>query len=121
MRDLAPAPGGVLRDSPGERTRCYGGAPAKEMDSRHTPKLDRGAFTPPTVEVEQSAEPLSSLDPAARICRGLCGLDQYVPRPLVVPLEPIVLHEFIHRLSQVRLSQWNDPAVCRNLPDAVHA
>ena len=44
-----------------------------------------------------------------RVRRDLRALDQYVPAPLVVPLEPIVLHEFMHRPSQVRLAQWNDP------------
>jgi hypothetical protein len=61
------------------------------------------------VEVEQYAEPFASLDPAVRVRRGLRALDQYVPEPLVVPLEPIVLHELMNRPSQVRLSQWNDP------------
>jgi hypothetical protein len=46
------------------------------------------------VEVEQSTEPLASLDPAVRVRWARRAFDQRVPEPLVVPFEPTVLHEF---------------------------
>jgi hypothetical protein len=44
------------------------------------------------VEVDQSAEPFASLDPAVQIRCGLRAFEHRVPDALVVPFEPIVLY-----------------------------
>jgi hypothetical protein len=45
------------------------------------------------IEVEHAAQPLTSLDPIIRVRGTRRALDQVVREALMVPLEPVVLHE----------------------------
>jgi hypothetical protein len=49
------------------------------------------------IKVQQPTKPLTSLDSTVRVRWTRRVLDQLVREPLMVPFEPIVLHELMHR------------------------